>query len=52
MTDVYGYLTGAAAADGSITFSFRQLSAADLRRASQGKYPDPLVQWCYDENKQ
>jgi hypothetical protein len=52
MTDVYGYLTGDAAADGSVTFSFHQLSLADLRRASQGKYPAPLVNWCYDQNKQ
>ena len=52
MTDVYGYLTGAAAPDGSVIFSFHQLSLADLRRANQGNYPDPLVNWCYDENKQ
>jgi hypothetical protein len=52
MTDVYGYLTGTAAADGSVTFSFQQLSVADLLRTSQGKYADSLVHWCYDQNKQ
>ena len=52
MTDVYGYLSGAAEADGSIAFSFQQLSAADLIGASQGKYADTLVHWCYDQNKQ
>jgi hypothetical protein len=51
MTNVYGYLTGAAAADGSVTFAFHQLSVAELRGANQGRYPDPLVNWCYDENK-
>ena len=52
MTDVYGYLMGSAAPDGSVTFSFHQLSLADLLRSSQGKFPDPLVRWCNDQNKQ
>jgi len=52
MTDVYGYLTGAAAADGSISFSFHKLSLDDLLRANQGKSPEALVRWCNDENKQ
>jgi hypothetical protein len=52
MTDVYGYLVGTAAADGSIAFSFQQVQAADLLRASQGKYPESLVRWCVDENKE
>jgi hypothetical protein len=52
MTNVYGYLSGAAAEDGSVTFSFQELSIADLLRASQGKYADSLVHWCYDHNRQ
>ena len=52
MTDVYGYLTGTAAADGEITFAFQPLSVADLLRSSQGKYADSLVRWCSDQNKQ
>jgi hypothetical protein len=52
MTDVYGYLLGAAGADGSIAFSFQQIQAADLLRSSQGKYPESLVRWCVDENKE
>jgi hypothetical protein len=52
MTDVYGYLTGAAAADGSVTFAFHPLNEADLLRTSQGKYADALVHWCYEQNKQ
>ena len=52
MTDVYGYLLGTAGADGSIAFSFQQIQAADLLRSSQGKYPEPLVRWCVDENKE
>ena len=52
MTDVYGYMVGTAAADGSIAFSFQQIPVADLLRTSQGKYPESLVRWCVDENKQ
>ena len=51
-TGVYGYLTGTVSADGSIAFSFEELSLADLMRANQGKQPEPLVRWCYSENKQ
>lgn len=49
---VYGFLTGTAAADGSVAFSFQQLSVADLLRTSRGKYADSLVHWCFDQNKQ
>jgi hypothetical protein len=50
-TDVYGFLSGTVAADGQITFSFQQVSLADLLRVNQGKFPDSLVRWCYDQNK-
>lgn len=52
MTDVYGYLIGTVAADGSVSFAFQKLSLEDLLAASNGKYPEPLVRWCYVENKQ
>src|SRR5664279_3184248 len=52
MTDVYGYLVGTAAADGSIAFSFQQVQTADLLRTSRGKYPESQVRWCADENKE
>jgi hypothetical protein len=51
MTDVYGYLLGTAAADGSISFTFRKLSLEDLLAANEG-IPRPLVNWCYTDNKQ
>ena len=51
MTDVYGYLVGRAAADGSVAFSFQQVQAADLLGTSQGKYAESLVRWCVEENK-
>ncbi|HEY7388017.1 MAG TPA: metallophosphoesterase [Bryobacteraceae bacterium] len=52
MTNVYGYLLGTAASDGSISFAFHQLTVDDLLRANQGKAPAPLVHWCFDENHQ
>jgi hypothetical protein len=52
MTDVYGYLIGTAASDGSIDFSFQKLSVADLLRANKGRLPESLVHWCDEENKQ
>jgi hypothetical protein len=52
MTDVYGYLTGTAMSDGSISFAFQKLSVDDLLRANQGGPPESLVRWCFDENKQ
>ena len=52
MTDVYGYMVGTAAADGSVTFSFQQVGLEDLLKTSQGKYPPSLVRWCVDQNKQ
>jgi len=52
MTNVYGYLIGTVASDASISFSFQQLSVEDLLRVNQGKVPEALVHWCYDENHQ
>jgi hypothetical protein len=52
MTDVYGYMVGTASADGSISFSFQQIHLADLLRNNPSKYPESLVRWCVDQNKQ
>ena len=51
MTDVYGYLLGTASANGSISFAFHKLSLEDLL-AVNAKTPEPLVRWCYEENRQ
>lgn len=51
-TDVYGFMTGTVARDGSIAFSFTQLNLAALEHISEGKYAAPLVRWCYEQNKQ
>jgi hypothetical protein len=52
MTDVYGYIIGTAAADGSIDFSFQRVNVADLLRANGGRLPEALVHWCDEQNKQ
>ena len=51
-TDVYGYLTGTAAADGTIAFLFVRIDLDEIERAVQGRYPPALVRWCYEQNKQ
>lgn len=51
MTDVYGYLLATAAADGSISFAFHKFSLEDLL-AVNAKTPEPLVRWCFEENRQ
>ncbi|HTR37975.1 MAG TPA: hypothetical protein VMH80_18830 [Bryobacteraceae bacterium] len=51
-TDVYGYLTGTVTNAGTVSFAFHTLSLEDLRKAVGEKYPEPLIRWCYDENKE
>ena len=52
MTDVYGYLTGAAAEDGTIDFTFHRLDYEEILRRDEGRHPEALIRWCYDHNKQ
>jgi len=49
---VYGYMVGSVADDGSISFQFIETSLDDLLHANQGKQPEPLVRWCFSDNKQ
>ena len=51
MTDVYGFLVATVGTDGSISTSFQQLSLDQLRKANPNT-PEPLVRWCFEENKQ
>jgi hypothetical protein len=51
MTDIYGYMTGTVSAGGEISFAFQKLSLDDLRAVNSAT-PEPLVRWCFDENKQ
>jgi hypothetical protein len=49
---VYGFLLGSVAQDGAVSFAFQKLSLDNLMATNAGKYPEALVRWCYDENKQ
>jgi hypothetical protein len=51
MTGVYGYLVATVGVDGSISTSFQQLQFDDLLKANPGE-PEPLVRWCFEQNKQ
>jgi len=51
-TDIYGYLIGTVAPNGAISFQLEKLSLENLLAAAEGKYPEPLVRWCVEENKQ
>jgi len=51
-TNVYGYLTGTVAPDGTIQMSFVQLDLGQIERAVGGKYAPELVRWCYEQNRQ
>jgi hypothetical protein len=52
MTDVYGYMVGTVDNKGEVSFAFKKLSVDDLLISNEGLYPEPLVRWCFDENKQ
>jgi hypothetical protein len=39
-------------ADGAVSFAFKRLSLDDLRTVSGADYPEPLIRWCYDSNRQ
>ena len=51
-TDVYGYLIGTVAPDGEVSFDFHRLSLDEIRAVSGKSYPEQLIRWCYEYNKQ
>ena len=51
MTDVYGYLLGTVAPDGSITFEFKMVKEADVPENVVTEFSRDLVKWCFAENK-
>ena len=51
MTDVYGYLLGTVASDGTVSLEFHKLTMDDLLRANNGRLPEPQLRWCYEENR-
>jgi hypothetical protein len=51
-TNIYGYMIGTVDADGSISFTFTELSLTDIERTALGIYAPSLVRWCFEENHQ
>jgi hypothetical protein len=50
--DVYGYLVGTVAADGTIQFGFQEIQEADVPPTTRRDYPATLVHWCFAHNSQ
>jgi hypothetical protein len=51
-TDVYGFMTGAVAANGSIDFQFHRLEEKDVPPSVTMKYTPAFVHWCFAENSE
>ena len=51
MTDVYGYLLGTVAPDGTISFEFRQVTKTDVPESVVTEFSRKQVDWCFAENK-
>jgi hypothetical protein len=50
LTDVYGYLVGTVAANGTIRFSFQRVQDSDIPQYVRQRYPAMLIPWCFDHN--
>jgi len=50
--DVYGYLVGTVASDGTIQFVFHEVHESEVPQATRSEYPAPLVHWCFAHNSQ
>jgi len=51
MTDVYGYLLGHVAEDGSVRFEFKQIREEDVTAATSERYKRELIHHCFVENR-
>ena len=51
MTDVYGYLLATVAADGTISFDFKQVGENDIPAEVVTQFTAQRVRWCFAENK-
>ena len=50
-TDVYGYVLGTVAADGSITFEFKEVPRSAVPADVVARYSAVGVDWCFNENR-
>jgi hypothetical protein len=51
-TNVYGYMVATVTAAGAVSFEFQRLKIDDIRASNSSRYPEPLITWCYNNNKQ
>ena len=51
MTDVYGYLLGTVAGDGTITFQFSQVEKPDIPANVIKEFTQQQADWCFAHNK-
>ncbi len=52
MTDIYGYLVGTVARDGTILFAFQEVKEADVPQYVRRRYTNALIPWCFAYNSQ
>jgi hypothetical protein len=50
-TDIYAYLLGTVAADGSITFQVREINESNVPASVVNEFSDEQVKWCFEQNK-
>jgi hypothetical protein len=50
-TDIYAYLVGTVAPDGSITFQVREISESNVPAEVVKEFSDEQVKWCFEQNK-
>lgn len=48
--DSYGYLLATVAADGTIAFTFKELSQGDVPATVKQRYPADFIPWCFESN--
>jgi len=51
ITGIYGYLLGTVAASGEVTFDLREVKQTDVPAAVTQKFGQPLVDFCFQRNK-
>lgn len=51
-TNVYGYMIATVKPDGETSFNFQRLSLDQINAVAGGHYPEPLIRWCYENNRQ
>jgi hypothetical protein len=50
-TDVYAYLLGTVAPDGTITFQVREINQSDVPASVVNEFSPEQVKWCFEQNK-